>query len=584
MKNLVFTLLASTVVVTSSHAQLGVGTTSPNSMLDVRGSFAANYRTVTGTTTIASTDNTVVFTGTSAATLTLPTAIGIDGRVYWIKNASTTSPTPTLTISTTSSQTIDGNPNWAMDEPNESIRVVSDGSNWYVLNQDVPVAKTSTTGGAWLEGGNRVTAAKNIGTITNYSLPFITNNLERMRLTTGGFLGLGTTSPAGRFHAVSESSESGDDYIFDDYGAGISQGFYFTKSRGTVASPTNLAQNDALGWIRFVPRYNGSLGFSAVSSMEAYYRGDGTTALTDLRFYTSGSERLRINETGNVGIGSSSFNSTNPEKLLVDVGSTGSYNVISGRGNLNNYLQLNIQNRSNGASASSDIVATANNGNESTNYIDMGINSGGYSNAGLPILDGINTAYLYATGRNFFIGNGTASRDLIFFTNGFQNSDEKMRILSGGNVGIGVTAPADKLSVAGIAAPSADNTYTLGKSALRWSAVYAANGTIQTSDARLKTNILPLQYGLKEVLQLSPVSYNWMDSSMPDNKIGLIAQEVKAIIPEVVVGDESKENLGMNYAELVPVLINAVKEQQEQIDAIEKKINAAKKTAKKKRN
>ncbi|MFM2362005.1 MAG: hypothetical protein RLZZ316_907, partial [Bacteroidota bacterium] len=106
MKNLVFTLLASTVVVTSSHAQLGVGTTSPNSMLDVRGSFAANYRTVTGTTTIASTDNTVVFTGTSAATLTLPTAIGIDGRVYWIKNASTTSPTPTLTISTTSSQTI----------------------------------------------------------------------------------------------------------------------------------------------------------------------------------------------------------------------------------------------------------------------------------------------------------------------------------------------------------------------------------------------------------------------------------------------------------------------------------------------
>jgi hypothetical protein len=159
-----------------------------------------------------------------------------------------------------------------------------------------------------------------------------------------------------------------------------------------------------------------------------------------------------------------------------------------------------------------------------------------------------------------------------------------MRILSGGNVGIGVTAPADKLSVAGIAAPSADNTYTLGKSALRWSAVYAANGTIQTSDARLKTNILPLQYGLKEVLQLAPVSYNWIDSSMPDTKIGLIAQEVKAIIPEVVVGDESKENLGMNYAELVPVLINAVKEQQEQIDAIEKKINAVKKTAKKKHN
>ncbi|MBS1604166.1 MAG: hypothetical protein JST42_15975 [Bacteroidetes bacterium] len=45
-----------------------------------------------------------------------------------------------------------------------------------------------------------------------------------MRLTTGGFLGLGTTAPAGRLHFVSQSSESGDDYIFDDYRAGINQG------------------------------------------------------------------------------------------------------------------------------------------------------------------------------------------------------------------------------------------------------------------------------------------------------------------------------------------------------------------------
>lgn len=556
-----------------SFAQVGIGTTSPNSMLDVRGSFSANYRTVAGSTAISATDNSIVFTGVSAATLTLPTAIGIDGRVYWIKNASTAVTTPVLTINTTAGQTIDYNSSWTLDEPNEIIRVVSDGANWYVLNQDVAVPKTGTTGGAWLQGGNRVSSIKSLGTTTNFSLPFITNNAERMRLTTAGYLGVGTTAPAGRLHLVSESSDAGNDYIFDDYGAGTTQGIYMTKSRGSIAAPANLAINDQIGWLRFVPRYNGSLGLSAgVSSMEAYYRGDGTTGLTDLRLFTSGIERMRINESGNVGIGTSSFNSTNPEKLLVDAGTTGSFNVISGRGSINNYLQLNIQNRSNGTSASSDVVATANNGNESVNFIDMGVNSGGYSNTSLPILDGINTAYVYATGRNFFIGNGTAGRDLIFFTNGFANADEKVRILSGGNVGIGVTNPADKLSVAGIVAPSADNLYTLGKNGARWTAVWAANGVIQTSDIRLKTNILPLHYGLKEILQLNPVSYNWISGSSGENKIGLIAQEVKQLIPEVVTGDEQQEVLGMNYAELVPVLINAVKEQQGQINGIEAKI------------
>jgi Chaperone of endosialidase len=487
-----------------------------------------------------------------------------------------------LTIATSLSQTIDGNSSWILDEPNEIIRLVSDDANWYILNQDVAVAKASTTGGPWLQGGNRVTSEKYFGTTTNFNLPFITNNIERMRLTTTGFLGLGTTTPAGRFHTVSETSDVGNDYIFDDYGAGTTQGLYLTKSRGTIASPTDLAINDQIGWLRFIPRYNGTLSMTAgYSSMEAYYRGNGTTDLSDFRLFTSGTERIRFSETGNVGIGTSSFNGTNPEKLLVDAGTTGSFNVISGRGNINNYLQLNIQNRSNGTSASSDVVATANNGSETANYINMGVNSSGYSNTGLPILDGVNTTYLYATGRNFFIGNGSSGRDLAFFTNGFATTDEKMRILSNGNVGIGITNPSDKLTVAGVVAPTTDNSFTLGKNTLRWSAVWSANGTIQTSDFRLKKEINDLNYGLKEVMQLRPVRYNWISNGNGD-KIGLIAQEVKEIVPEVVVGNEQEELLGMNYAELVPVLINAIKEQQQQIDSIEKKVEAIEKKNQKK--
>ncbi len=572
MKN----LFAIAMLLLSVHAkaQLGIGTSTPNSTLDVRGSFATKYRSITASTT-AGTDNTIVYTGTAAATVTLPNATTCSGREYWIKQASTTIPTPTLTINAVSSQTIDGSgTSWTLDEPNEVVRIISDGSNWLILSQEIPVAKTDTTGGAWLQGGNSVPSAKAIGTIGNYDLPFITNNTEVMRLKTTGYLGLGTTAPSGRFHLVTQGSDAANNYYFDDYGAGTTQGFYIRKSRGTVAAPSDLVLNDQIGFLRFVPRYNGSLGTSAVSSIESYYKGSGTDNLTDLRFYTSASERMRLDEFGNVAIGATSFNATNPEKLLVDAGTTTSYNVIAGRGSINNYLQLNIQNRSDGTSASSDVVASNNSGNETSFFVDMGINSSGYSNNSLPILDGANNAYLYATGNDFVIGNASSGRNLVFFTNGFASTDEKMRITNTGNVGIGTTAPTDKLTVAGIIAPSADNTYTLGKSGARWSAVWSANGTIQTSDVRLKTNIKPLSYGLNEVLLMHPIRYNWKTDPTSHAKIGLIAQEVKRLVPEVVTGDETKEMLGMNYAELVPVLINAVKELDKKIEKIEKEIKA----------
>ncbi|HMH33347.1 MAG TPA: tail fiber domain-containing protein, partial [Puia sp.] len=97
-----------------------------------------------------------------------------------------------------------------------------------------------------------------------------------------------------------------------------------------------------------------------------------------------------------------------------------------------------------------------------------------------------------------------------------------------------------------------------------------------TSDSRLKTNIHPLPYGLKDVMRMQPVSYKWKDNATMQ-KIGLIAQEVKKIIPEVVIGDEKKEMLGMNYAELVPVLINAIKEQQQQLEDLKKEMTEMKK-------
>jgi len=116
--------------------------------------------------------------------------------------------------------------------------------------------------------------------------------------------------------------------------------------------------------------------------------------------------------------------------------------------------------------------------------------------------------------------------------------------------------------------PFSDNAHSLGIAGNRWTSVYATNGTIQTSDGRLKDERSPLPYGLEEVERLRPVTFVWADGSEDKVHYGLIAQEVMEVLPEVVsVGDDPQGTLGMNYGELVPVLIKAVQEQQDQIEA-----------------
>jgi hypothetical protein len=122
-----------------------------------------------------------------------------------------------------------------------------------------------------------------------------------------------------------------------------------------------------------------------------YFITDTTLATSSI--FQSGSTTVIINQDN--------ATSANPEALYVWQPSTSSFNVISGKGNLDNYLQLNIQNTNQGTVASSDVVATANNGGENDNYIDMGINSENFAG----FLGGPNDSYLYTHGHNFYIGN-----------------------------------------------------------------------------------------------------------------------------------------------------------------------------------
>jgi hypothetical protein len=100
----------------------------------------------------------------------------------------------------------------------------------------------------------------------------------------------------------------------------------------------------------------------------------------------------------------------------------------------------------------------------------------------------------------------------------------------------------------------------------------------QTSDRRLKRDIEDLSYGLKEILQLNPKQYYWKDKIKNKKSLGLIAQEVKPIIENIVnTQDNEEKTLGISYMELIPVLINAIKDQQQIINSQKKDISELKK-------
>lgn len=91
------------------------------------------------------------------------------------------------------------------------------------------------------------------------------------------------------------------------------------------------------------------------------------------------------------------------------------------------------------------------------------------------------------------------------------------------------------------------------------------------SDSRFKDDIQPLKDSLAKTLKLNGVSYHWKDGeTQPGREIGLLAQEVQKVFPELV--HDMGQNLVLNYTGLIPVLIEALKEQQNQIDGLRKMI------------
>lgn len=350
--------------------------------------------------------------------------------------------------------------------------------------------------GTWNTGANYP------GYLSFWTRPNSTaDEVEHLRITSGGFVGIGTASP---------------EVKLDLNGPQITRG-------------------DANGFALFVPKVGTSVFGSNYDRFEI--RVDPTTQVTNLgnshagtgvaralAFFTGGSERVRIDTAGYMGIGV-----TSPGHRL-DVAGVGRFSgtllspdIRTGYGVSTGDTSLELGgDRTGSGNSYIDFHSTASSDYEFRIARYTGLNGGA---------DVLNTG----TG-NMSVGQ-MGNAPLLFLTSG----SERVRIDGSGNFGIGVS-PSYKLHVSGD--------------------IYATGNVTAYSDRRLKDNIATLRGALDLVSRMRGVSYTRKDTG--EASVGVIAQEMREVLPEVVM--EKNGHMGVAYGNLVGVLIEAVKELRAELD------------------
>lgn len=362
--------------------------------------------------------------------------------------------------------------------------------------------------------------------------------------------------------------------------------------------------------------YNTAIGFQSLRNNTT---GSNNVARGNQALYSNttggnniaaGFQSLRSNTTGANNIANGFFslysNSTGANNIAngffsLFANTTGSNNISNG----NQSLRVNttgVNNIANGENTLRNNTTGSNNianGNRS-----LYTNITGHNN----IAFGYQSLYLNSAGNsNIAIGyqagyNETGSNKL-YIENSFNNADNALVygefdtnvIRFNGEIEVGVPGSSSYLEIANLGSdnlgldgniiPFAGSAsgYDLGNNTANehWDDV-VANSFVTFSDRNTKYNIRSLAYGLSEIMQLEPVTYQYKKTISPNDRtrIGLIAQDVEKVVPEVVITEDVDYNSNtgeiirvtanlkaLTYVELLPVLIKAIQEQQRLITA-----------------
>jgi cytoskeletal protein CcmA (bactofilin family) len=473
-----------------------------------------------------------------------------------------------------------------------------------IISSDYSAAGTTNTGltitgrqgGNWYNNGIHALGSSGLvfstGT-TGVNGADATN--ERMRIDSSGSVGIGTSSP-GTYQLAVDSGTSGTSNAL----AGI---FIEGQRNGVVY---NLVSNntdngtDKGSGIQF--RSGGFLTSGIIGRSDTVAASGDAPGYLSFHTSTDGSEdfaeRLRIDSSGNVGIGTTSI--TQPSAGATTLKIKGTDNNKAGAIYLNSandsvvaYIYPDSTNGLSINTSTSHPIIFRTVGTERLRIDSSGTtiltNADGLANLGRIQFSTQASTYQILGGNNIgYMGYKTGGYHRFFGSDGV----EDMRLDSSGNLLVGVSAssgtPANGATIVNTADASAvcighANGTGGGNSYVNFAYNAGLIGSITqsgttavlyntSSDGRLK-DITGSARGLEVINELNPVSYNWKADGQADE--GLIAQEVLDIVPNAVSGSE-EDMYQMDYSKLVVHLVAGMKEQQTQIEALQSEINLLK--------
>ena len=563
-----FVISANTIdatgAITGTTANLS---TSVNSaLLTVGTSFIANTTGAYHTGTVNAASHTV---GTSfiANTTALYSAANLQistiNATSWGATLTSNATTALLTIGNSSiSSTINGS-NFTGTANNSSFLGGTAAASYALLSG---AAFTGAVSGiTTLAAGNTsITGFANVSTTLQVGTNTATFGTA-VYIIASGNTGVGTSSPASLFH-VKRGSNATENYPTNTWAARVINATDASTENGLVVGNRWAAAESTVFEAGSI--YGGGSAWASyykVTGIGTHVWGTGST----------GTEKMRIDVNGNTGIG----NTAPADKLSVNgttfLGST----LAAGNTSITGFANVSTSVNSAALSVGTSFVAN-------TTQVTIAAGVSLSANGGVGTAAQVLTSN-GATGSPYWstVSSGTTytfSTGLINTSGTITVNSSYIATISANNSSyLGGTAAASYALLSGatftgaVVPASNSSGQTLGNSISRFvitaNSVTASGDVTAFSDITLKDDIVTINYALDKVKSIRGVSYVRNDYNDGLTRLGVIAQEIEKILPEVVT-ENSDGIKAVNYSAIIPVLIEAIKEQQNQIDELKRMI------------